>query len=406
MFSGLPCTTVPRGEDWASCAPSTSTGSDRSAGSDWAPGSSARASGATATRYAGRAGARHRPPRPRAGRHALRHRRDLRLRPQRADPRRGAGGASAATVVVASKIFPVAPFPPVVRQRWAGSARRLGARPDPALPGAPAQPGRAGLGDHARDARSCSTRAGSARPASPTTPWTGGSAADAALGRPVVSNQVQFSLAHAGPLDDLVPFAERENRVVIAYSPLAQGLLGGRYGVGQPAGRGARDEPAVRDREPAPGRAAARPSLREVAAAHDAKPAQIALAWLVAPAAGRGHPRGVQRRAAGVQRRGGRDRPDRRRAGRADRRGAGVLAGVGGADPRGRRAGAVRGGAGRLGFERRGRDGAVRRRGATSGPASPSRSARRTEREGVRSARCRAYQARPTTAAPHRRPRR
>src|SRR5436190_21638356 len=29
-------------------------------------------------------------------------------------------------VVVASKIFPVAPFPPVVRQRWAGSARRLG----------------------------------------------------------------------------------------------------------------------------------------------------------------------------------------------------------------------------------------------------------------------------------------
>src|SRR3954447_17966770 len=54
-------------------------------------------------------------------------------------------------------------------------------------------------------------------------------AADAALGRPVVSNQVQFSLAHAAPLDDLVPFAEAEARVVIAYSPLAQGLLGGRY---------------------------------------------------------------------------------------------------------------------------------------------------------------------------------
>ena len=55
--------------------------------------------------------------------------------------------------------------------------------------------------------------------------------ADAALGRPVISNQVHFSLAHAGPLDDLVPFAERENRIVIAYSPLAQGLLGGKYGV-------------------------------------------------------------------------------------------------------------------------------------------------------------------------------
>ena len=40
---------------------------------------------------------------------------------------------------------------------------------------------------------------------------------------------MQFSLATAGPLADLVPFAEREDRVVIAYSPLAQGLLGGRY---------------------------------------------------------------------------------------------------------------------------------------------------------------------------------
>ena len=36
--------------------------------------------------------------------------------------------------------------------------------------------------------------------------------ADAALGRPVISNQVHFSLAHPGALDDLVPFAERENR--------------------------------------------------------------------------------------------------------------------------------------------------------------------------------------------------
>src|SRR6201992_3173039 len=55
--------------------------------------------------------------------------------------------------------------------------------------------------------------------------------ADAALGRPVISNQVHFSLAHADALEDLVPFAERENRVVIAYSPLAQGLLGGKYGL-------------------------------------------------------------------------------------------------------------------------------------------------------------------------------
>src|SRR3954452_15205024 len=40
-------------------------------------------------------------------------------------------GEERSEVVVASKIFPVAPFPPVVRQRWAGSARRLALAPVP-----------------------------------------------------------------------------------------------------------------------------------------------------------------------------------------------------------------------------------------------------------------------------------
>ena len=104
--------------------------------------------------------------------------------------------------------------------------------------------------------------------------------ADAALGRPVISNQVLFSLARPGALDDLVPFAERENRVVIAYSPLAQGLLGGKYGVdNRPGGVRAinslfgtenlrRIEPLLQ-------------TLRDVAKQVDAKPAQVALAWLI-----------------------------------------------------------------------------------------------------------------------------
>ena len=171
-------------------------------------------------------------------------------------------GHERADVVVASKIFPVAPFPPVVRHRWAGSARRLGLtriplyqvhQPNPVVPG---------LGDHARDCASLldDDRIGAVGVSNYSLDrWR---AADAALGRPVISNQVQFSLAHAAPLDDLVPFAERENRLVIAYSPLAQGLLGGRYTVDQPPGRRPRGEPAVRHREPAPGRAAARPAPR------------------------------------------------------------------------------------------------------------------------------------------------
>jgi aryl-alcohol dehydrogenase-like predicted oxidoreductase len=105
--------------------------------------------------------------------------------------------------------------------------------------------------------------------------------ADTALGRPVVSNQVQFSLAHAAPLEDLVPFAERENRLVIAYSPLAQGLLGGRYDAGHRPG-------GVRAVNPLFGTENLRrvtpllDLLRDVAATHQAKPAQVALAWLVA----------------------------------------------------------------------------------------------------------------------------
>ena len=104
--------------------------------------------------------------------------------------------------------------------------------------------------------------------------------ADAALGRPVISNQVHFSLACPGALEDLVPFAERENRIVIAWSPLEQGLLGGKYGLdNRPGGIRAtnrlfgtenlrRVEPLLQ-------------TLRDVATEVDAKPAQVALAWLV-----------------------------------------------------------------------------------------------------------------------------
>ena len=35
-----------------------------------------------------------------------------------------------------------------------------------------------------------------------------------------------------------MPFAARENRMVMAYSPLAQGLLGGKYGVDNRPGGG------------------------------------------------------------------------------------------------------------------------------------------------------------------------
>ena len=183
-------------------------------------------------------------------------------------------------VVVASKIFPVAPFPAVVQRRAAGSARRLRLdriplyqvhQANPVIRDSVTMPGMRTLLDTGRIGAVGVSNYSLRR-------WQ---QADAALGRPVVSNQVQFSLAHPGPLEDLVPFAEREDRVVMAYSPLAQGLLGGRYGPdNRPGGvRAANPLFGVENlRRVAP----LLDLLRDVAGRHDARPAQVALAWLLA----------------------------------------------------------------------------------------------------------------------------
>lgn len=182
-------------------------------------------------------------------------------------------------VVVATKIFPVAPIPAVIRQREHSSAQRLRLtkiplyqvhQPNPVVPDSVIMPGLRGLLDEGRIGAAGVSNYSLDR-------WK---KADAALGRPVVSNQVHFSLVHAGPLDDLVPFAERENRMVMAYSPLAQGLLSGKYTVdNRPGGvRGVNplfSPENLRRAEPLLN------TLREVAAGHDAKPAQVALAWLL-----------------------------------------------------------------------------------------------------------------------------
>jgi aryl-alcohol dehydrogenase-like predicted oxidoreductase len=188
-------------------------------------------------------------------------------------------GEERTEVVVATKVFPVAPFPPVVRSRLEGSARRLGLRrvplyqvhqPNPVVPDSVIMPGLRQLLDEDRIGAAGVSNYSLAR-------WR---AADAALGRPVLSNQVQFSLARPGALENLVPFAEREGRIVIAYSPLAQGLLGGRYDVGSRPG-------GVRAANPLFGTENLRrvqpllDVLREVADAHGVRPGAIALAWLV-----------------------------------------------------------------------------------------------------------------------------
>ena len=188
-------------------------------------------------------------------------------------------GDKRAEVAVASKVMPVAPFPAVVKQRERGSARRLGIdriplyqvhQPNPLFPDTVIMPGMRDLLDGGQIGAAGVSNYSLAR-------WR---KADAALGRPVISNQVHFSLAHAQALKDLVPFAEQENRIVIAYSPLAQGLLGGKYGLDNRPG-------GVRAANPLFGTENLRriepllQTLRDVGAQVGAKPAQVALAWLI-----------------------------------------------------------------------------------------------------------------------------
>jgi len=118
-------------------------------------------------------------------------------------------GDQRSAVALASKILPVAPFPPVIKQRERASARRLQVdriplyqihQPNPVVPDSVIMPGMRSLLNSGDIGAAGVSNYSLAR-------WQ---KADAALGRPVISNQVQFSLARPDPLEDLVPFAESD----------------------------------------------------------------------------------------------------------------------------------------------------------------------------------------------------
>ena len=189
-------------------------------------------------------------------------------------------GDSRESVFLATKILPVMPVAPVVEQRGVASANRLAVRridlyqvhqPNPVVRDGTIMRGmralqQIGLVDEVGVSNYTLER------------WR---AAERALGSRVLSNQVRYSLADRSPERELIPFAESQDRVVIAYSPLAQGLLSGRYDRStRPSNRVRAFSPAFLpdNLDRARGLIAA---LREVADAHAATPAQIALAWAI-----------------------------------------------------------------------------------------------------------------------------
>jgi aryl-alcohol dehydrogenase-like predicted oxidoreductase len=109
-------------------------------------------------------------------------------------------------------------------------------------------------------------------------------AAERALRAPVMANQVRFSLVSPDPARDLVPYAAGQGRLVVAYSPLGQGLLAARHGNGAEPAQGPRGLRAASPLLRNGARAAAAPlvaAISEVAARHGATPAQVALAWVI-----------------------------------------------------------------------------------------------------------------------------
>jgi aryl-alcohol dehydrogenase-like predicted oxidoreductase len=181
---------------------------------------------------------------------------------------------------VATKIFPVLPLAPVVEQRGVASAQRLGLRhldlyqvhqPNPLV-----RDGTTMRGMRALQAVGLVGAVGVSNYSLER--WR---RSEAALGGPVLSNQVRYSLVDRRAERDLIPYAEDNGRVVIAYSPLAQGFLSGRYDAStRPTGLVRRRSKLFRPDTLERG-AALFAALRQVADAHDATPAQVALAWVV-----------------------------------------------------------------------------------------------------------------------------
>jgi aryl-alcohol dehydrogenase-like predicted oxidoreductase len=183
-------------------------------------------------------------------------------------------------VFLATKLLPVMPLASVVERHGRASAERLGVDkidlyqihwPNPVVPVAEQMRGMRRLLDAGVITHAGVSNFSLAR-------WQ---AAERSLGAPVLSNQVQYSLAVRKPDADLVPYAAANDRLVIAYSPLAKGLLSGRYDATNLPKNSARmfdplflPENVVRAHDLIE-------TVRAVAKTHDATPAQVALAWVI-----------------------------------------------------------------------------------------------------------------------------
>ena len=220
---------------------------------------------------------------------------------------------------VATKMYPITPTARYVESRGRKSARRLGIdvidlyqihQPNPVVPIAQQMEGMRRLQQAGVVTEVGVSNFSLGR-------WR---AAEDALGSPVLSNQVQYSLVARGPDAELVPYAQRNDRLVIAYSPLAMGLLSGRYTSTNAAEEpGPPQQPALPARAPRPRPAAHRRGARRRRCPRRHRRAGRARMGDQSRQRDR-HPRREHGRAGRGERRGGRPRAERRRDRELDER--------------------------------------------------------------------------------------
>ena len=189
-------------------------------------------------------------------------------------------GDARSEVFIATKLFPVLPLPAVARSRARRSARPLGVAridlyqvhwPNPVVRDPVIMRGLRDLQDDGLIDLVGVSNYGAAR-------WR---AAETALGRPVFSNQVQYNLARIQPEAAVIPHAAKYQRVVIAFSPLAQGLFSGKYSASNPPPGQVRSMNALFLPENLTRLEPVLEVVRQVAEAHDATMSQIALAYVL-----------------------------------------------------------------------------------------------------------------------------
>ncbi len=97
----------------------------------------------------------------------------------------------------------------------------------------------------------------------------------------IVSNQVRYNLLQRDIEKELLPYCQGQRIAVIAYSPLAQGLLTGKYDEKNLPDDKVREHNPLFRGENLKRALEVVSALKEIGAAHGKTPAQVALRWLI-----------------------------------------------------------------------------------------------------------------------------